>query len=178
MGALGNLGKGLPLGEQAPTSCPALDPAQVEANKKTDAAAPIPLKVGLTLALIWTTNQGDVESLMQLSQLDADSIQMQASAPQPNGGHANGTRIVCRTAMLNASKYMTVFGGLAARLVADVSLFTMPMNVYNALKSNQPVELAYVDVSEVSGRQIESDHKSGTLTRVETGQVLACALSC
>ena len=172
LGALGNLGQGTPQGEPAPASCPPLDPAQVEANKKSDPAATVPLKQGLTLARVWTTKQGDVESLLQLSQMDADSVTMNGSAPRASGGNANGTRTVCRTAMLNASKYMTVYGATAARLVTDVSMFTMPMNVYNALKSNQPAELAYVDVETRGGnRQLETVKQGGTLTRVESGQV-------
>jgi outer membrane protein OmpA-like peptidoglycan-associated protein len=168
----GGLGGMANVGQPAPKACPALDPAQVEANKKSDAAATIPLKQGLTLARVWTTKQGDVESLLQLSQMDADSVTMNGSAPRPNASNATGTRTVCRTAMLNASKYMTVYGSTASRLVTDVSMFTMPLNVYNSLKSNQPAELAYVDVEDRGmGRQLETVRQGGTLTRVEAGQV-------
>ena len=171
-GLSGGLGKLANMGTPAAKSCPPLDPAQVEVNKTSDAAATIPLKQGLTLARVWTTKQGDVESLLQLSQMDADSVTMNGSAPRPNGGNSTGTRTVCRTAMLNASKYMTVYGATAARLVPDVSMFTMPMNVYNALKSNQPAEFTYVGVNEdTPGYQRETERKGGTLTRVEPEQV-------
>jgi len=48
----------------------------------------------------------------------------------------------------------------------------MPMNVYNALKSNQPAEFTYVGVNEdTPGYQRETERKGGTLTRVEPEQV-------
>ena len=79
--------------------CPAGDATALDF-----AHATIPMRVGLTMAKVWSTDKGDLETLTQVQSVDDHSVNVTASSPdrnnpqQTNPAGATSASPTCRTA--------------------------------------------------------------------------------
>ena len=115
--AFGALGKalGLEVGRPLPDGlvlggdCPAAGPGADE-DITAQAAAPVPLKAGLTLTSLWISNpREEYECLLQVTAVDRDSIDVTSGCDDPKTQRSVNRRL-CRADLDAAHMLMTEFG--------------------------------------------------------------------
>ena len=151
-------------------SCPPADPSQLEAYRKADAGATIPLVPGLTLSKVWTAADGDYETLTQVTSVDAQAVRVSATGPSLTGGKVTGTnhaeRTICRADLESGHTYWTAFAPDNPPLVRGTTMFSMPA-VYRELKTQVTAKFEFLSGARKVGsdQYVPRGRLAGELTR-------------
>jgi outer membrane protein OmpA-like peptidoglycan-associated protein len=162
-GAFGSLFESLGRGKPGPKipaglvpggDCPAAGPGAAE-EIAAQAAARVPLKVGLTLADTWKpTAQEEYECLTQISKIDDAGIEFTMSCDKP-GTEDGYLRRVCREDLRKADMLHTQVGGIevidasgeeAAETVVGATQFSLSTREFLDLKRNGTTRHHYVQI--------------------------------
>lgn len=167
-----------PSGEVAPAAAPDADPVlggtcaeagELAAGSAADAAARIPLKVGLTLATAWhrTTEADDVECLTQVQELTGAAIVASARCAMRDGT-VGGSRRVCRSDFEHAYIYDSGAGD-EQDTITGTTMFSLSRAAYRELKARG--ETRHRNVSFYEGGMVAD--LRGTLSARDTGTFAA-----
>jgi outer membrane protein OmpA-like peptidoglycan-associated protein len=170
-GALGlAVGTRIPDGLTPGGDCPpaASDTAQ---EITAQAAAPVPLKQGLTLAYEWMrTPQEEYECLIQVTTIEPDGINTTASCNVP-GGEDLLPRRVCRSDLRSAHMLHTVYGAVKVlsasgepepETIVGATAFSLSSAEFAQLKQNGSFTHHYVELGD-----------NGQLAKDGTGELRA-----
>ena len=138
------------------------DPADIAAQ----AAATIPLKVGLTLSHIWKASENDYEHecLEQVVAIDARSVSTTGSCPMgPTRKRETWKRRVCRTDMADSHVYLTTVFYLETQrrpmpeTYRGALKFSMSDSSFAAFKGQGKTRHRYVDLTDPPDSSIRVD---------------------
>ena len=159
----------MPSGIIQEEECPAADASSLDLDHAT-----IPMKVGLTMMKIWSTNKGDLETLTQVQSVDDHSVNVTASSPDRNDPTKtlHGKRNICLADLQGGSVYITSWGSTYPDTMRQVTMFSLSQSEFQALKEKGELSFTYWDGATRTAGGYTLERKSeGTLTRVEPNDV-------
>jgi outer membrane protein OmpA-like peptidoglycan-associated protein len=149
--------------------CPAADASALDFEHAT-----IPMRVGLTMAKVWTTNKGDLETLTQVQSVDDHSVNVTASSPDRNDPQktVHGRRNICIADLNDGSLYVTSWGATYPDTMRQVTMFSLSQAEFQALKNKGETPFTYYDGATRTPGGYTLERKSeGTLARAEANDV-------
>ena len=159
----------IPSGVTQEEPCPAGDTSAFDFEHAT-----VPMKVGLTMMKIWSTNKGDLETLTQVQSVDDHSVNVTASSPDRNDPTKtlHGQRNICLADLQSGNLYVTSWGSSYPDTMRQVTMFSLSQSEFQALKEKGEVPFTYWDsATRVGNGYTLSSKAEGTLQRVEPGDV-------
>jgi outer membrane protein OmpA-like peptidoglycan-associated protein len=138
--------------------------------------ARVPFKPGTVLTTAWGIKYGDVESRNTIDAIDDSTVRTTNMTPEyknDNGAMARATTIAnrnCNGDYRATDSYITVNSTRLPQLMHDMTRFRMSDKCFREIKSTGHTSLTYVDIWNVFNG-VKLTHQSGTLSRVEPGDV-------
>jgi outer membrane protein OmpA-like peptidoglycan-associated protein len=143
--------------------------ATADAEMAAQAAARIPLKVGLTLSHIWKVSENDYEHecLSQVTTVDARGIDLTSSCPVGKDRKLTiASRRICRSDLANSYIYVAEFDPKWPPTLRGSLQFSLSESSFAALKEKGKVRHRYLNVPDrrddllVLDRDVDGDLKS------------------
>ncbi|HEV7992844.1 MAG TPA: OmpA family protein [Gemmatimonadaceae bacterium] len=139
--------------------CPPAGPSAAE-EMAAQAAARIPLKVGLTLSHVWKMAAGDYEHecLLQVTTVDVRGVDVTSSCPiGPDRKLTTSSRRICRSDLANSYIYVTEFDTGWPPTLRGSLQFSLSESSFAALKTRGHVRHRYLNVPERTDRLLVLD---------------------